>query len=520
MRKCLAGVWAIAACVVACGGFGGQDEDQPPTPTPTDNSKPPPEPIDGKPIPGIYVSASKGQAGRTGFPGWPLKTLKEGLARAKAENLRLIVCAEEYAENVEIIDGVSMYGYYDCNVEPWVRSTRRAIVKAPASPAMVARDIKLPTRIEGFDVIAPDLDGTSATGRTGSSIGFEARRIPTGVLFVSDSTLHGGKAGAGTDGAPAVAPTASGTGRGTDGYNESYASCPDPMSMNCQNPRVLPVTGPSITCGDEPAPGAGGNGGDGMWLLDGQPSPNGATDLRGKPFSTNQYGTACGISPQSTCAPGLPGGKGDPGINGKNGRWRFDAEGFTSGDGERGTSGAPGQGGQGGGSADYWYLPGGYAAPPANITWARTARGGSGGSGGCGGLAGGAGTGGGASIGLLALEALVSLERDIVESSNGGRAGAGTLGSFGKVGGAGGVGGEGAKNGADGGSGGRGGASGHGAAGPSIAVAFLGLEPNLGGGVELRPGAGGEGRAEANDPPNALQATENGASLRLFAIKP
>lgn len=527
MLKYGSSVVAVGLLLAACSGFGSEDEEnRPPAPTPEDNAKPPPE-VEGKPIEGIYVSASQGRPDATGFPGSPLKTIAAGLLRAKEKNLRLIVCAEEYLENVEVIDGVSAYGYYDCSAALWKRGNKHATIRAPQSPALLARDLKVATRFEGFDIIAPDLEKTTAVDREGSSVGVDARNIGAGIFFISDSILHGGKGAAGADGAPAVAPTASGTARGTDGIGASFASCPNQMLMNCTNPLLQGVPGPSISCGDtEPAPGPGGAGGDGMWLLDGEPSPNIATNLFGRPIPTtplaSQFGTPCSGQVADTCAKGVRGVDGGAGKNGANGTWKFDANGLVLGNGTRGLSGAPGQGGQGGGSARRWWEPGvGYSVPPANIKWARTPRGGSGGSGGCGGLAGGAGGGGGASIGLLAIDAVVTLERDLVESSNGGRAGAGTLGGAGKVGGAGGTGGDGVAGiGGDGGSGGRGGASGHGAAGPSIALVFKGARPNVAPGVELRQGLGGEGRNGLFEPPNIIETSPIGASLAELEIQP
>lgn len=531
MRKSLAGVWTVAALVAACGGFGSEDEEAP-APTPIDNSQPPPPPVDGKPIPGIYVSVSKGRGGNTGFPGSPLPSLKEGFARAKQENLRLIVCAEEYAENVELIDGVSAYGYYDCNVEPWVRVTKRARVKAPISPAMSARDIKLPTRVEGFEIIAPDLDATTAKDREGSSIGLDARKVAPNTLIVSDSLVHGGKAAAGSDGAVAIAPRIKDgqSARGTNGYDESSSSC-QPTMIACASMKVPGVKGPAPECDfGEAAPGPGGDGGDGVWFIDfnlqeDQPY----NDVRGRPFTatTATAAGAPGCSPNATLCKGSNGAQAPEGANGANGVWRFDADGFVLGNGTRGGSGTPGQGGGGGGGAPGWNVGGGaYGNPPRTLGgtgYFRSARGGSGGAGGCGGLAGGAGGGGGASIGGLLLDAEVRFERTIVESSNGGRAGSGSLGSFGGSGGAGGTGGIGAGAGGDGGRGGVGGSSGHGAAGPSIAIAWRGLRALKDGQTGFVAGTGGEGRAALSQsigPPfQTIAAMPLGASIPEYEIK-
>ncbi|MBS2011774.1 MAG: hypothetical protein JST00_02575 [Deltaproteobacteria bacterium] len=534
MRRALSGV-VFAACIAACSGFGSEDEEEKAPPPVVDNSKPP-EQVDGKPIPGIYVSSSKGRDGATGFPGSPLRTLKEGMARAKAENLRLIVCAEEYAENIEVIDGVSAYGYYDCNVEPWGRVQRRAVVRAPKSPALVARGLTLATRYEGFDIIAPDLDATFAAGREGSSIAVDAREIKPNTFFLADSVLHGGKAAAGADAGPAPLPTPSGSSRGTDGIDQSSSAC-TPAMIACANMAVPGVKGPAPTCGaTEPPAGPGGDGGDGMWFIERQPHDQANNVLLGRPLvataQTAVGGLACGVTNAELrdpidagppCGKGANGAAGAPGTNGANGSWSFDAEGFVLGDGTPGASGKPGQGGGGGGGSNSWAYPSGYTSPPLGGTgYFRSSRGGSGGAGGCGGLAGAVGGGGGASIGLLALDAELRLDRVIIESSNGGRAGSGGLGSLGGIGGAGGAPGYGAGVGGDGGRGGVGGSSGHGAPGPSIALAWRGKRPITDASTILQPGAGGEGRgpvSQAVAPLQTIPAVPAGPSIADHPIQ-
>jgi hypothetical protein len=194
MRSLFVGI--MSATLAACGVFGATDttepakpeETQPPPSTPEENSQPPG--VTGEAPVGVYVSSSLGQDDGSGSAVRPLKSLRRALELARDQKLRVIACAEVYAENIEIIDGVSAYGYYDCSKTPWAKGTARAVVNAPTSPAVVARLIAQPTRIEGFELRAPDLDAVPATDSTGTSIALEVRT--SSGLVISDSLLHGG----------------------------------------------------------------------------------------------------------------------------------------------------------------------------------------------------------------------------------------------------------------------------------------------------------------------------------------
>jgi len=528
MRSSLAGVVSIATLIAACGGFGSEDEEQqsqqpPPPSTSDENAKPPPD-VPGKPIEGIYVSARQGKAGATGFPGAPVPTIAEGMKIARDKKLRLIVCAEEYAENFEVLNGVSAYGYYDCSAPLWKRTNDHAKVRAPKTPAMTASDIELPTRIEGFDVFAPDLDGAVAIDREGTSVGLLARNTKPGALIIGECTLHGGKASPGRDGDVALAPPLPGTAAGNPGAPQGPGSCNPALDVtNCQ--QVL-VKGPAgtgaVSCGAEPAPGPGGKGGDGMWFNDRVPGPFPTTEHRGLPLVATAAQAQGGPAASEN---GLAGAEGVSGSDGVNGAWRFDADGFLLGDGTRGGSGAPGQGGGGGGGASGWCFPTGCGgSPPAGVNgYQRSPTGGSGGGGGCGGLAGNPGGGGGASVGVLAFDAAIAFERSLLEPSSGGRAGLGRLGGFGRTGGAGGAPGQTfVGRGGDGGAGGVGGSSGHGASGPAIALAWLRVKPTRDGSTELRQGIGGEGRGPLSQivgEAKTIAAMPTGATIGEYEIK-
>lgn len=524
MRKSLAGVVSIAIMVAACGGFGSEGEEQsqqpPPPSTSDENAKPPPD-VPGKPIEGIYVSAKQGKAGATGYPGSPVPTIAEGMKIARDKKLRLIVCAEEYAENFEVLNGVSAYGYYDCSAPLWKRTNEHAKVRAPKTPAMTASDIELPTRIEGFDVFAPDLDGAVAIDREGTSVGLLARNTKPGALIIGECTLHGGKAAPGRDGDVALAPPLPGVASGNPGAGQGYTACNFGPAV-CS---VRLVAGPAgtapVSCGDEPAPGQGGKGGDGMWWVDGAQAMHPATEHRGLPLVATAKQAQGG---PAKLAAGLAGAEGGAGTDGANGAWRFDLDGFVLGDGTRGGSGAPGQGGGGGGGTDGQCTAAGCAAGPNGVgTYYQTATGGGGASGGCGGLAGHPGGGGGASVGVLAFDAAVTFERSVLEPSSGGRAGLGRLGGVGRTGGTGGSPGHpNAGRGGDGGAGGVGGSSGHGASGPAIALAWLRVRPTRDDSTQFRQGIGGEGRGPLSQvvgEPKTIAAMPTGATINEHEIK-
>lgn len=184
----------LATTVMACGVFSSSDdspkeEPLPPPGTPQDNTPPP---VGGQAPVGVYVSSSQGQDDGSGSSVRPLKTLASAFAKAKEQGLRVIACAEEYAENLTVLDGVSAYGYYDCKKTPWERGAPRAILRAATTPAMIATGITQPTRLEGFEVRSPDLDGAPATETTGTTIALEVRDS-TG-LALGEVLLHAGKA--------------------------------------------------------------------------------------------------------------------------------------------------------------------------------------------------------------------------------------------------------------------------------------------------------------------------------------
>lgn len=511
--------------------------------TPEQNAQPPG--VDGKPLEGVFVSASKGNDTNDGTMGRPLKTLAAGLKTGKEAKKRVLVCAEEYAEAVTVLDGVSMYGYVDCSAADWkVDDTKRAKIKSPTSPAMKVESVGAATRIEGFEVTAPDFGDGSPDERDT----FQTTSIALWVKASSNVTFGKDtfKAGKGRDGVDGVDPaplTRNDTQAPQPGYAESTSGtsqcggilCHGALNTYAVNPGGVGGTARCTGAAGIPDPGPGGQGGEGgHWDYTGPGDGN--TNNGGKKYP----GVGLPTSATSATAKGalvfdpLParyagvhgndGSAGTPGTDGANGTVAVTAEGVATGDGMPGGSGAGGQGG-GGGSGMGWRYN--------NETHVLGASAGGGGAGGCPGLPGRPGLGGGASIGIFVVQSSIAFERSIVVSAKGGRGGLGTLGSIetdGQAGAAGGAvglaggcidsGGAPSKcegyRGGNGGPGGRAGVSGHGAPGPSYGIVHFGDAPKTDTDTSITAGEGGDGAFEVVRGTAKIPTMPKGASEKIF----
>ena len=503
MRSFIVALGCLA--VVACGNFdatsredatgssgsgAGSSDDSPAATnnTPDDNAKGGP-PVGTPPLQGVFVSASRGSDTGSGTMDSPLKSLAPALVLAKSKNLPVNACAEVYAESLTVSDGVSMYGYFDCSVSPWVRGTKRSQIASPSSPAITAHATTQTTRIEGFDAHAPDVDGAPATDTVGSSIGLDVR--DSQALTISEALVHAGNAAGGVDGTDAPINSVTSMFYPRASQNQEQAFCNSSVE-DCATKVIEGPLGGSITCAIGPNGGPGGHAGDPLFIANQKPSTGTPRNPQARPLNATA----------ATAGENDDGAAGTEGNNGAVGVWLLGASGFVRGNGAPGSSGAPGQGGGGGLSSTNWWGPDGYPTVyPADKPYAVTARGGGGGWGGCPGQAGTPGTGGAASIGALVIASTVTFENVTIESSAGGRAGKGALGSPGTPGLAGSgvnyvIGGTTASyRGGAGGAGGGGGGSGHGAPGPSIALAYSGVHPTLTS-TQLMPGPAGAGQPE------------------------
>lgn len=445
---------------------------------------------------GVFVSASKGSdAAGDGSMAQPFATAAHGITFAKAHQKRVFLCAETYAENITIENGVSVFGGLDCSQPKWTVSATRAHFAAPASPAARADNVTTTTAIEAVEIFAPD-----ATVPSGSSIGMIANASP-GVLL-RNVWIQAGNAMngvAGTEAAPNV------EGAAATGPNQLLASTCG--FVDCINWGVTPTGGGVSSCG-------GSNGGGG--------GPGGY-------FVSTQKELAWIWNAQQAYLPGA-GNKGGGvvaknGANGSSNPWHLTAEGFVPGDGSVGGNGTPGPGGNGGSGdapngSDYDVATHSYLAPGQHINASAVGASGSGGgAGGCPGIAGTAGTGGGASIALLAISSGLTLKSARLTSSAGGSGGSGTFGSAATKGSPAGVCAHGGVTcGTAGGAGGESGVSGSGVGGPSLALAYQGVLPTVDALSQLAPGTGGAGVGQQVQGAKVINATANGASQAIYSF--
>lgn len=480
-----------------CGVFGSEDPppsnpEPPETPPSRQDPRqeeqvdpPPPPPLTGTPTEneiteeyGVFVAAA-GTADGEGTRAKPLASIQAGIDRAKATSKRVYVCGETFKEALTLARGIPMLGGFDCSGAVWKKGSTRTRIESLSSPALDATGIDIPTRIEGFDVVAPDGTATAPT-----SIGLRAKGSGGLVLVSSRIT-----AGRGFDGAPGTegiqltfsqTPPGSGAGEWIEGDNirVSFSKYPIPIAR----PTNVGGAGAVGSCAGVPgfAGGTGGAGGEAGEFLSYR------CDRGPDPMFTCLYLWA----QRKASTAGEP-GKGSAAVAGKDGQsasvpGTFTADGFVPADGTNGTNGTPGKGGAGGAGGTMTRL-----ANDADLA-GQGATGPGGGAGGCPGLAGTAGKGGGASVGALVYDS-PGITFDAVEivAGDGGAGGRGTLGSNATAGGPPATPRGGAGVAEAGQPGGRAGVSGSGAGGSSVAIAHHGGAPSLVNGSTLKVGKPG-----------------------------
>lgn len=435
---------------------------------------------------GVFVSASLGRAGADGTRTRPFASLNEGLSTARNAGKRLYVCAETYQGSLGVVDGVSVFGTFDCGVKGWTVGSSRAVLLTDRI-GITARSIGKPTRLEGLRIIVPDATGA---GPGQSAIGMLALQSP-GLTLVRVAI----QAGAGADGR-AGSPGDALHGVGTpDGAAPVPAVACEPGAVVC-GPINGPKSGGAHRCARPDGSSTsftstGGAGGDGGVF---------EKQVSGYPF---MLATVVTISPAGLgnlprgssaelAAAGSSGANGQDGTLGTSGGevGRF-GEGYGPADGSLGGNGGTGQAGGGGHGRPVETGDAVFMTATAG-THIAGAPGGGGGAGGCPGLSGTPGQGGGASIGIILIDSPIRIEASTVETAQGGKGGPAGLGSAPTAGGRGGSGVAGAMAGGNGGRGGNAGASGSGGGGPSIALAFKGGTPTVVA-TSLNPGNPGAG---------------------------
>ncbi len=445
---------------------------------------------------GVFASATLGSASGDGTKEHPLSSLEAAITLAKKSGKRVYACAETYPEQIQLQDGVSVFGYFACNAG-WTVSTSRARVAAPGSPAATATNITSPTRVEAVDLVSPDF----TTGGQ-SSIALLANNAP--ALKIVTALIHAGTGGKGADGTVGISLSNSNTINGANSWKDGVCTatnCTLVLVANTNQPQ-----GGSNTCVGESGhdPGAGGAGG--------LPGEFQSLSFNGYIWNAVDQGTTAGYPSTSNTQTaqggtfGIGGSSGAPGANGASGASGVDfgllsASGYVPSDGTNGTAGAPGQGGGGAGGYNNLltdYPPQNY---PSKYGWGEPGAGG--GAGGCPGLAGQFGKGGGASLGVVALTSGLTLENVTVETSAGGAGGAAGAPSGPTAGGTGGKPAYHTQAGGNGGAGGNAGVSGNGGGGPSVGIVYDKVKPSLSA-SKVTPGAGGAGVSQGIPSPTGL----------------
>ena len=477
-----------------CSVFGAASEDD--GADPAGASVPPgqdPPALQGEPVDaelnesfGVFVSAKTGSPDGDGSRKSPLRTIEAGIARAREGGRRVYVCSGAYQETVTIENGISIVGGLDCSSSAWKTGGERSVLLPVQGPALRAKDSDLPTRVDSFEVRAPD----SRFSQAPSSIALIAEQA--GALTVARSKLIAGRAADGADGTEGVQLVASGSGRGADalpGIGPKAESDYQPFGV----PYTAASPGGQITCqgeaGHDPEPGgASGRGGayhclpsgvGGNWYEYYRPTIGG---VLGAPFVP--------VAPVTRSGAAGTNGSDGPSATGMG---ALTPEGYATGDGTAGGHGGPGKGGSGSGAQSGLY----HVNCSTYLNLIYVAIGGAGGgSGGCPGLAGTPGKGGGASIAalLFASEGLTFDATELVagQAGNGGK---GTFGSQPTPGGPPGTS-RLPSQAAAGGAGGRSGVSGSGAGGPSLGLAQTGGQARFVNGAKATAGQPGQGVPE------------------------
>ena len=442
---------------------------------------------------GIFVSQSIGILGGLGTQLQPTSSIAEGLALAKAKGKRLYVCAETYVEQVTILEGVSMFGFFACSGGAWKVSASRALVTSTSRTGVRAITINKSTRVEGFSFVSPN-----ATAPAESSFGLVAINAPG--LSLVNVTVRAGDGSSGVAGGDAPAVTSAGSIDGSKFVAWRTCSgtslCPglsgDAGASACKvNGSVAPPSQQGVT---------GGLGAMSTKLTCEIAIPAGFTCKAVEPSRTGSSGVRVGAG-GTVGATAKAGPDGAPGASGSSGAsvGIFSADGYAPSNGAAGANGEPGGGGGGGGPSD--------TAGGASTGTYFSDSGAGGGAGGCSGSGGGAGGGGGASVAVMLFDSPIAMESCDFIAGHGGDGASGGASSAGTAGGKGGEGWgpSGLGGGGSGGSGGNGGKGGAGGGGSSIALAVRGAVPKQTA-VSLLPGLGG------------ISATATGLATGFYAI--
>lgn len=475
----------VAATSGACATFTTDDAPVAPRAGGAQEEGPKAAPVPRTPDPGEltevfgYFVARTGKDTNDGSRAAPFATIQHAITMGTKAGKRVYVCNGTYREALTLGDSISIIGGLDCADGSWKYGDSRARVAAPTSPAVLAKGITSPTRIDGLDIVAPD-----ATEAGASSIGLLADHST--ALTIAGSTINAGNGASGAAGADAVqltldAAAAAGGASLADARCMLNATCDAVGGAFFVWAKPNGAAGGVSTCAGAAGHGgqSGGVGGSGGLFI-----TSGTVQLG---FSFGYYGASLANAPSS--GEDRPRTVADAGVDGTNGKpvGTLTPDGYVGTSGGAGTDGAPGNGGSGGRGS-----PPRTRALYAGDVW-RGLGGPGGGAGGCPGLAGTPGGGGGASIALALVESPVVVEGSQLIAAAGGAGGLGSFGSDPTEGGLAGTNLSGDVNDAarDGGRGGTPGISANGTSGPSFGILFVGAPARLVGASKVTAGDGG-----------------------------
>ncbi|MBK9517244.1 MAG: putative metal-binding motif-containing protein [Anaeromyxobacter sp.] len=431
--------------------------------------------LDGDLALAVFVSA----AGTDGGPctmAAPCATLPYALAAAAAAGRpHVYLQAGSYVGNVELRDGVSIFGGYAVD---WSRGPGNQVSLigggAGAGGEYVAvRASGVTATLADLRVVAPNASGQDALGRGRSSHGVYASSSTVTLRRVFVLQGAGANGLAGRSGTPASGTPALPGDVGAP--SESSVAVCDATTRGAGGAGGIGSCGGVVTSG-----GAGGGGG----TMDTSCAiPN---DLAARPGDAGvdglgPVGGGFGGPAGPVCTNGS---SGQPGANGLAGAGGAGAGGgglLVGGFwyGQSGGAGAPGGPGHGGGGGG-----GGGGCDTGVDAWG--AGGGGGGAGGCGAPAGGeGGASGGGSFGLFGVGSALVVEGCTFQLGQGGGGGPGGLGAFGQAGGQGKAGGGLASGAGFGGTGGAGGSGGPGGGGGGGAGGWVAGILTSGGSLQL-----------------------------------
>lgn len=443
--------------------------------------------IDGD-VDRAYFVAQSGDDNNPGTPDKPFKTIGKALdilTVMSTEIDQIYVSQGTYAESLDLVDGISIYGGFDAG-NHWERDRQHRVIISGSHNVDGNRiglrgvdlDGSAPTVLQNIEVTTVNATGViTGTKHGAGSYGLLCKNCPSLQVRGAHISAGGGADGVGGDTGGRANATPPSTCKGGDG-----------VMAGGGRPADGPPGGKGFLC-------SGYGGWQAAFTTNGGDGGSAANDMGGDGGDGED---ASNMTKGGAGAPGVGPGchsQADDGKDGKNGRTgqrgaggkqptTTSSAGFyiptMGGDGHMGEAGAGGGGGGGG------------ATHNASLPSRRHSGGpgGGGGAGGCPGAGGTAGGGGGASIALALIDSTgVQLQRITLQSSNAGNGAAGGAGGGGRAGCAGGrgetgadakqcdrEGGSGGQGGA-GGSGGDGGQGGGGAGGSTIGLLLSGTTP-------------------------------------------